>query len=216
MPYDQIAPAVLADARAFYKGDVKSSNKAYFARGDGGWQLDNSTDQKSRRNENRGISAAGFADRRADLKGKTPVDQGKILAAVDAGSRAGNCGEMSRVALHIAIEAYHVPPDKCFIGYRGYTSRGGILGFFKEDSKFGHEYLVLGTADEVRWVVDPWANTACAYTDYLAALRDKLRDWNANGKRILVTHKGRGAWVEPENELVTSIANEQEKLIPAQ
>jgi hypothetical protein len=184
------AENTLSEVRAFYKHDLKSSNKAYI-NSSFGLTLSNNNISQSRL-----ISEAN----RAKFKGKTPYQIGAYLHRQRNGARAGNCGEMAAVAVYLAIKNYNVSMDEAFLWTL--TAPGGLL----VQGGFGHSVAFLGdeTAKQNGWLVDPWCNLCCSFADYRQALNLKLLEWKTEGKRIMVPGL-RGGWLEPTHQAITGI-----------
>lgn len=108
----------------------------------------------------------------------TPANWGKRLVEQD--NRRGNCEEMSCVSIHFAksmdmncyLASIDYPGDHIFC----------IVAATKPD--FATIGAMAKTPADDCWVIDTWANIACASTDYMAQLREKFRVWTGQTKRI--------------------------------
>ncbi|AMK78324.1 MULTISPECIES: hypothetical protein [Methylomonas] len=211
MSYEYPAKQTLTQVRKFYKGQIKSSNKAYLTRNNpqDTWVMDNSTEKKALRNKNAVLS---YEQKQSFEHNDSNFSIGEKL--YKANNTVGNCGLMARVAMYVAINQFGVSKAKCRIGKLAYQTKA-ILGVWGDLTGFGHEYLVIGDLGEERWIVDPWANLVCKHTDFTQQLTRKLSQWKTDGKRIEVCIKGKSGFVEPDDSLVTKITTQRETLFGA-
>lgn len=109
---------------------------------------------------------------------------------------AGNCDQMA----HVAVDTINLSGGEARIAQvKGHTfavvggPKGGqITAGFK-----GPDW-----ADA--WVVDPWAGITCPASDYRAQFEQRMREWSANGREILINDGGtprQWFWSDPMNPL---------------
>jgi hypothetical protein len=130
-----------------------------------------------KRNSNRKEAEAKvlFATRAAVLgKGWNFLEKGKHLfnLAYDSPETfAGNCGEMSCVAVYLANFWFNVPSAQLF-----------IVDFTK--GRFQHNSAFFGRNSQEGAFCDPWLNVCCMHWDYEDMSDRKLMDWTSKCKRL--------------------------------
>jgi hypothetical protein len=144
-----------------------------------------------------------------DWKGKTNFEVGRDLH--NAGTKSGNCGEMSMVALFLAIDRYHVPRNEVVMHTTRYSQRSGLSW-----SDFGHTFLTLGTVpapQTYEYAVDPWAGVCCRWPDYATLVTAQLQKWAGQGKRISVGWTFGAFWTVPTDSTITGLIGNDAKWI---
>jgi hypothetical protein len=174
---------VLGQARQFYKRSLKSSNKVYDLS-----RVSVLNNMKySQRNANADQSNLERAKQSelADSRNISDNEFGRWLYV--NGFKAGNCPEMSAIALHLAatllakrfkasfIVTVNYPGDHVFV----LLSVNGDQPTWMHIPNMGRE-----TGDNF-WIIDCWFNIACPVQLYLLKVWQKLDQWAAQGKDIL-------------------------------
>ncbi len=215
-----IARMTLQATRDFYKGQVKSANKAYDIEGKvkykaGTVKRDTIVLPGSAadiRDRNAALAEDVLGSLRDEMKGKSPLEAGGILFKT-RGPRAGNCGEMACVAIHIAHVFGGVPAAKLYLKYvEGKASKFG----------FSHQFMLMTKLDDdtsqnppnatgpqhTSWVVDPWANICCRLADFATEFDAQMTHWTRVGKRIHAKKGHAAMWCEPSHACVLASAQQ--------
>lgn len=175
--------SVFDDARAFYKGQIKSSNKAYAKRPD-----ETYTAKQQKRIDNQEESSRLYESRRKEFAGKTILEVGSTL--YKRVTRDGNCGEMAAVAMFIALDKHNVADTEAVHVTAFNKSHTKFLdgrgGFSGSKLTFGHSWLRLGPRGGAGWIVDPWAAVCCGESEQQDATLKTLANWASQNKRIFV------------------------------
>ena len=168
--------------RVFFKGQIKSSNKAY--------EPSVNPSKASTRNPNAGVANAGLGVLRPAI-GALPLDgQAAAVANLGAG-RIGNCHEMALLACRYASQ---VPITGIWLGSIGDLGDHAFCLLGPTGSPTWTCALTMQrSTDRGEWVVDPWANVCCPVPDYYTTFREKMEAWSSAGKRIAF----KGSWVDP-------------------
>jgi hypothetical protein len=174
------AREVLARARAFYKGQLKSENKMY---------RDVSTEKHRRRNAAFYQAKAILRQHRERWPGLGSARAyGEYLARWNSFStRVGNCGEMSALAVYFALD---MTPEGSITARQAHTNNGHHS--FAIVIPSGAEAPPDGTTVEGMqsanmsgiFVIDPWLNVACDAAEYYIRSLQKLWEWRDQGKVI--------------------------------
>lgn len=206
-----------SDARAYYKGEVKSSNKFYYPLqaaqyNDNGKVKEVQTltagDSPKAKLRNDNVLQSRQMKEGGRVEGDMPLILGKNLYAAKA--KYGNCGEMSAVAAYLLNERF--PKEKLF------------WVIITPDH---HEFFVCGAKPPVDkaveswanhkfksacYVTDVWMNICCEAKDYPSLVKQKLDKWTREGKGVFS-----GAWENtdkkdhvvnfPESGVIHTVAN---------
>ena len=188
----EVGQEIFEATRTFYRGGLKSDNKAFDEdTGISYWDsfmLSSRSlvgdqdaiarlkriDHNVRLAENR--SKGGTTHLRKGFSGKTLWQVGEEL--YQQKQTIANCGEMSCVAAHIGAmvnKLKSIPKEH----------------FFTKWNK-GHQFLVIkgdGPTDDIDIVVDPWLNTCCYWGLYEVFALARLEIWAAKGKRVRFNNK---------------------------
>jgi hypothetical protein len=191
-----VAAFAFYKARAWYKGGDKSVNKSrytdYLDLDPEEWPLELAGKIKRR------IGDIELSDKMIDAVRQGPynveqsVAHGKLLR--DNFITAGNCGEMSCVALSFAAE---------------YGRRGNQLWMAALDDPADHQFALVGPAPpplpryrlptisdlnhltagttnhiDGLYVVDVWAGICCHASEYEMRFRAQMHKWSGQGKRV--------------------------------
>ncbi|MCI0152360.1 hypothetical protein KNO81_41935 [Paraburkholderia sediminicola] len=159
-------------ARAAFKGSLKSSNKVY------SYDYGSASDKKK-------TYRSGFSDRadNAIVAYRSRGYRAEDLLAKSPGDRAGNCSEMTQVALHCA--ALNRIPDV----WRVAASSDHVfcvVGLPSSPSLLASISSMTSPADGTMeaYVCDVWAGIVCAYTSYPHHFLGKMATWESQGKEI--------------------------------
>jgi hypothetical protein len=181
-----IANTAFSDARAFYESGFKSSNKRY--------DVDNAVWYKrwfglaAEANERRKGASQALGQVRNDVRYRrnSRIRKGQLLW--NMATTVGNCDELTNVACYRAKQEgakvrelraaiLTAPADHVFCIYGDAKvlaelegRRVGSLAGFNG----GHQVFVI----------DPWTNICCTLCDYPGKIRDKMKKWHREGKRI--------------------------------
>jgi hypothetical protein len=176
---------LLREARRFYKGQLKSSNKKY---------VDSSTEKRWRRNENAAEAKGEIEDTRIDhwYEGRQYLEYGRRLMQGDL-PVAGNCGEMAAVtacSVSLAAQNYGYDQFAIHVGSVGDEFHAFVLlvnanaaypeGALSTVTNMANNHDSMGGV----FILDAWTNCACLAQDYGMAVRAKLRTWEQQGKYI--------------------------------
>jgi hypothetical protein len=156
---------ILQAVRQSYATGHKSSNKLY--------NISKSDQTKLyTRDENRTIADILIKAMRA---GTIPKD-----------TKAGNCEEMAREAQRLTTQAGHT-------ALIGNVTKPGDHAFCVVDYTPGnnpaHVNDMINTNAPNAWIIDPWMNISCKFTDYPAMAEQKLAKWANDGKDIIFFDK---------------------------
>jgi hypothetical protein len=171
--FDEIK-ACFTEAREYYKGQVKSSNKVYSA--------DTANPKKDRRNRNARIaSEQRNITFMRQISSKALAEIGKDI--VEQNVRIGNCFEMSCVAAYIierrfpnaTVHSPQVTPP----GDHGLLVVGDIPGTAPINS-----WRDLPDTFNA-YAVDVWLAICCDIREYPDAVVEKLQEWEREDKRVI-------------------------------
>ena len=176
--------------RAFYKGHLKSANKAYpYSEGT----------REKKRTEDSFTANKQISDLRdmLDVSKRSPQENGEYLYKNDV--RYGNCAEMTCVALYLADTQFHINKSQLFLA----TLRG--LDRSSNGVEFGHDFALI-KLDDGKWCVDPWANICCSLSEYQTEFRKQMEHWTQKGKRLALRGSDTSLyWAVPNEGVVLSI-----------
>lgn len=83
---------------------------------------------------------------------------------------------------------------------------------------FGHSWAQFGTAAGA-FIVDPWAGAACAKAEYPDKLKEKLKRWHSQNKRIYVNwgmgNNVVGFWTNANDDCILSLLDTATRTINA-
>jgi hypothetical protein len=150
-----------------------------------------------------------MAVQRETYSKQSPFESGKILYG--QGNTSGWCGEMTNVAIYIAVGIVKVPSDKVWMLTFTAPERSNLEKFLgTEKSMLGHSTAFIGETvdplDQDGWAVDPWMGLCCRLRHYVEQVDILLQEGTRKNRRINVPlTDGSTKWVEPSNEMVTSI-----------
>jgi hypothetical protein len=179
-----LAEELLSNVRELFAKGYKSSNKFYTD------DLKKITEQQNgskqqKRNVNALEAESIIAIYRSECQPKTTFEAGEYVLKDEC--RAGNCGEMAVVAIHLAIKRKLLSDNEDAFLWT-LSAKGG---FFQEG--FSHSVAFLGqhTDDDkwIGWMVDPWCNICCAPEVWPTETKSKLEQWGKDGKRIMIPGK---------------------------
>ncbi len=194
------------EVRAHFKKGFKSTNKIY-------WDED-APDISPNRDKKLAITAEKLAKKinkshsriadahgvlgiiRRDINqiGKPPLRVGAALLKMNL--PAGNCNEMTKVALTLALDRQvRMAVWILSIGSPGdhvaCLFNDGTTPIFANVSHF--------TSDKSgAWIIDPWANIVCRATEYQQSFKMKMTKWSLNSKYVYFENsEGEGVWEDP-------------------
>jgi hypothetical protein len=152
------------------------------------------TDEKINRNNNAMQAAVRLISIRAYFAANpTPTwMRGGVLLGDDRA--AGNCFEMSAVAIHFCHEASFLSKVSrvCLVGVNGPGSMADHGFVMVADHTATAEIDDIRTIRKMAgadtsglWIIDCWMNIACAANMYYGAILGKLYHWRSAGKVIV-------------------------------
>lgn len=165
-------------SRSNFSGSLKSSNKVY------SYEYGSSSDRKKTDR----LNLSQRADNAIEVyrsRGYSAED----LLAKKVEDRAGNCGEMTKMALHYAAlhrisDVWRVSTDDlggnavdhvfCVVGLPSSPPRLGFISSMA--SQAGHTMQA--------YVCDAWAGIVCPYQQYPHLFLQKMARWERQGKEI--------------------------------
>lgn len=235
------AQTALGYTKAFFQGGLKSSNKQYdgsvglyaeknmraILGNTASISMEEARARVDARNTNQALASPLTS---ADALGnKTPVQFGRDR--VNSNQTYGNCGAMACVGMHFATaggtpdggaplavtDVWLVRVENPSTTYPWYKINSPHKG---KQMSFGHSWAQLGTTQGGgAFIVDPWAQIACAKADFPAALKAKLNRWHSQNKRISVSwgagDNAVGFWMNANDDCILSLLNTSTRTIIA-
>jgi hypothetical protein len=207
------------NAREFYKGGIKSSNKeyndAFSKQGQADQLVSAMADTRKSLDSNQAYTRveerynhcqlSSKEAKRISAANKTPLQFGTEM--VNAGNTAGNCGEMACVVLHFAAKQGILPSEMWHVTAYNHTT----TSLFKGRMEFGHSWAQLGNPQSKFGAVffaDPWAGVFCLHNQYAAALKFQLDKWQRQGKRVHVNWANTSGWMNANDSAILSLTGE--------
>ena len=188
---------VLEQARAFYKGGGKTTNKVYLNIGD--------PDDIPPKRWDRNDEAEDEDNEIMNWEMSVPpgVDEGALI--VNEGFRRGNCQLMSKVVRYYSERSAPLLNKRASLCTAEVLIRGLFSHVFvvvSDPHVRMFEYPTVARMANAHppasgaWVIDCWANLACPAPEYGSRLRAKMDTWRAYGKVVL--HEGRRHFENPD------------------
>ncbi len=134
---------------------------------------------------------------RKSVKGKDAIQLGEELIKQHGakGTIAGNCAEMSFVAVYLVLSHNQAEEKEVYC-------------VVQQAEHFGHQYCLVqaggatdSSIDAGAIVLDPWFGVATTFDQYQAAVTAKLGEWLQEGRRI---NTGK-AWRDPKHQDVLAV-----------
>jgi len=194
----------------FAKGN-KSSNKRYFVKHDGTYDIEeiknrtasglwSNMDQRLKKAIKRtDLGMAARKNRPDEDKWDTLFELVEILRTMPKEKRSGNCMEMAALsAYYVIVRGYAEPDCTHFVQI---TKPGDHAFCLVTPNKlsdcdltpFSSVTAFTKSASASKWfVIDPWLNVACFANEYLFSAHGQLEKWGWEGKRIAWKHGSQG------------------------
>jgi hypothetical protein len=178
------------EARAYYKNQVKSHNKVYYA--------SSGDSPKTRlRHDNAKMAQRWVTSRRSTANNKSAVEYGGEL--FEKNIKDGACGEMSSIVANLINKRFPnsvlhqvTTGDHTFIVVGERPQAGSIEHW--ENHHFSSD----------SYAVDVWMNICCKTQEYAEHAKGKLNKWTSDGKSILTSAPpGKGSFAFEIEETMT-------------
>lgn len=136
----------------------------------------------------------GQVRRTINVSGGSPRKAGDALLKMEV--PAGNCDEMAKAALSLALQKQ--------VGMTGWLLSIGRPGdhvaclFNDGTPPTCPMTMLLQLRQKDAWIVDPWANLVCSAAEYATLFMEKMQKWSGNSKYIHFENEdGEPGWQDP-------------------